>query len=289
LKLAPALSLLSLLPLLAPCVCERTMCDMYDQPHCKPLGTTICSLACALALFVSLSAFAAAPPVDDVAFAPPVGAQLPLDARFVDEHGRPVRLGAHLKARRAIVVPAYYGCTNLCTVVLEGLAGSLEGAKVRTGSDVDVVVVRISPLDTPATALAKKRAVLGTPEPAGWHFLTGNRRAIDALTAALHYQYAYEEVEAQYAHAAGVALVAPGGLVTQTLYGVTFARDALRQADAATANPATRWLLCFRFDPQTGRYTLVALQAARLLVLCAFIALAALLVRVYLRERRVKR
>jgi protein SCO1/2 len=252
-------------------------------------GAAMRALAAALATVVSLSAFAASPPVDDVAFAPPPSAQLPLDARFADEHGRTVRLGDYLEGRRAIVVPAYYGCSNLCTVVLEGLAASLDNAQMETGSDLDVVVASISPLDTPAAALAKKRAVLGEPEPTGWHFLTGDRRAIAALTNALGYRYAYDEDAAQYAHAAGIVLVAPGGRVAQTLYGVTFAAGSLRKFGVAPASSPERWLLCFRFDPRTGRYTFVALQAVRLVAFLSFATLAAFLIRVWLLERRAER
>jgi len=264
------------------------------------IGARIRALTALCATAVALSASAAKAPTDAVAFAPREGAQLPLDARFVDERGRAVRLGDYLAERPAIVVPAYYGCSNVCTVVVDGLATSLASAQLKAGGDVEIVVASISPLDTPAAALAKKRAVLGAPDVSGWHFLTGNDRAIGELAAALGYRYAYDDATLQYAHAAGIVVVAPGGRVVRTLYGVSFSPAALREIGAAhsaaalreTSAPApdsaTHWLLCFRFDPQTGRYTFAALQAVRLAALAALFAVGVFIIRAGLRERRAE-
>jgi protein SCO1/2 len=244
------------------------------------------ALTALCAALFALATYAATPPVDDVGFAPSVGAPLPLDARFVDEHGRQVHLGDYLTERTAIVVPAYYGCSNLCTAVVEGLAASLAAAQWNAGRDVEIVVASISAADTPAAALAKKRAVLGLPDASGWHFLTGDERAIGQLTAALGYRYAYDEATRQYAHAAGIVVVAPGGRVARTLYGVSFSPAALREASAAEPEAPAHWLLCFRFDPHTGRYTFAALQAVRLAALASLVAVAVFVIRAYRRERR---
>ena len=166
--------------------------------------------ACAVALLAALSlpgatacAASPAPPVDRVAFAPPPGATLPLDARFIDEHGRRARLGDLVALRPAIIVPAYYGCSNLCTVVLNGVAAGLGASGLVAARDVDVVVVSIDPLETPPVALAKKRAVVGDAN--GWHFLTGGGREVARFASALGYRYAYDAGERQYAHASGIA------------------------------------------------------------------------------------
>jgi protein SCO1/2 len=212
----------------------------------------------------------AVPPVDRVAFAPAPDAHLPLDARFVDEHGRTLALGELFESRPAIVVPAYYGCSNLCGVVLHAVAAGIEAAGLRAGEDVDIVAVSIDPADTPATALARKRATAPGPG-AGWHFLTGEPRDIERFTGALGYRYAYDSAARQYAHASGIAILAPGGRISRVLYGVAFAPADLRKAIAATgsrAEPAESgqprtWLLCFHYDPRTGRYSFAAMTAVR--------------------------
>ncbi|MGE5170341.1 MAG: SCO family protein [Rudaea sp.] len=257
-------------------------------------------LACALALPAFVAA-APLPPVDRVGFAPPRGASLPADASFADEHGRPVRLGDLVSARPAIVVPAYYGCSNLCTLVLRGVAAGLAAAKLRAGRDVDVVAVSIDPHETPALALQKKRALLGTHDAAGWHFLTGQAAGIERVTRALGYRYAYVAQEHQYAHASGVAIVAPHGRVVRVLYGVAFSPADLRAALALArgdpgppgaipvqASAASTWLLCFHYDPRTGRYTFAAMNAVRVAGLLALVALVAYALRALRRERRAR-
>ncbi len=238
----------------------------------------------------------AAPPVDRVAFAPTTGASLPRDARFVDEHGQTVQLGDFFASRPAIVVPAYYGCSNLCGVVLHGVAAALAASGLRAGRDVDVVAVSIEPNDTPADARAKMRAVLGDANR-GWHFLTGNDADIARFAGALGYRYVYVAAERQYAHAAGIAIVAPGGRIARVLYGVAFTSADLRDAvadshDSATSSSdstsaaASNWLLCFHYDPRTGRYSFAAMNAVRSAAIAALLALGGYIAYARRRERK---
>ena len=270
---------------------------------CVRLRTTLCAAwLLASSLPATLDA-APLPPVDRVAFAPPPGAVLPRDAVFTDESGRQARLGEYLRLRPAIVVPAYYGCSNLCTTTLRATRSALDAARLRAGRDVDVVAISIAPLETPALAAAKKREVLdgvAADARAGWHFLTGRDAAIDAVTHALGYRYAYVADEHQYAHAAGIAVVAPGGRIRRVLYGVSFPAAALREAVRSTSLPATAlrtvasdaqespatWLLCFHYDPKTGRYTATAMTAVRVAGLGALAALVSYAVLAWRRERR---
>ncbi len=257
--------------------------------NCKMLRATLALLLA----FHALRAPAAAP-LDDVAFAPAAGAELPLDASFLDEHARAVRLADFAGSRPAIVVPAYYGCSNLCTVVLRSLAASLRASGLGAGDDFDVVAVSIDPLDSPAAALAKKREIVG--DAVNWHFLSGTQTEIRRLTTALGYRYYYDEAERQYAHGAGIAIVAPGGRIVRVLYGVAFPRaellDALAAARRAAPSPlaassgaARTWLLCFHYDPHTGRYSFAAMNAVRAAALAALLALAAYMAYACRRER----
>jgi len=259
------------------------------------------------------------PPVDRIDFAPTAGALLPADTPFLDENAQRVRLGDYWRARAAIVVPAYYGCSNLCTTVLHGLAQALVNSRVRVGRDVEIVVVSIDPLDAPKAANAKKRDVLAGGADTGWHFLTGDAASIDAVTGALGYRYAYDADHREYAHASGVAVVSSEGRVTRTLNGVAFSPMSLRAAllaagglTPASANglktpavtavenrpavtgedrapPPARWLLCYHYDPHTGRYTFAAMNAVRLVAIVVLLALAAYVLRSRRSERRAAR
>jgi len=230
-----------------------------------------------------LTAAAAPPPADRVAFAPRDGAALPVDARFVDEYGRALRLGDLVTSRPAIVVPAYYGCSNLCGIVLHGVAASLSASGLEAGRDLEVVAVSIAPLEQPADAFARKKTIAGAGD--GWHFLTGGKAAAARFADALGYRYFYDEAERQYAHAAGIAIVAPGGRIVRVLYGVSFpraelvaalaaARDAAAPPFVAAGAEARTWLLCFHYDPHTGRYSFAALNAVRAVALAAALGLA---------------
>jgi protein SCO1/2 len=267
------------------------------------------ALAAMLALAPAVAA-AQLPPVDAVAFAPARGAVLPLDARFTDESGRRLQLADLVRDRPAIIVPAYYGCSNLCTIVLRATQASLAAAGLHAGRDVNVVAISFAPLETPALALAKKRDLFGAAsggESHGWHLLTGDEAAIGRVTTALGYRYTYVADDHQYAHAAGIAVVAPDGRIARVLYGVAFPVADLRRAVAAARSPsvdvaaqdvqqpdpdrtgAANWLLCFHYDPKTGRYSLVAMNAVRAAGLLALIALAGYAVASWRRERHGRR
>ncbi len=50
---------------------------------------------------------------------------LPLDAAFVDETGKAVKLGDYFGKHPAIVSLVYYNCPMLCSEELDGLTGAL--------------------------------------------------------------------------------------------------------------------------------------------------------------------
>ena len=256
------------------------------------------------------------PPVNRIAFAPSAKATVPLDAIFFDETGTPLRLGDLIHSHPVVLVPAYYGCSNLCSVVLAALAAGLDRARLRAGRDVDVIVFSIDPLDTPVVAARKKRSVLsGAASASGWHFLTGRDSSIDATTRALGYRYAFDASEQQYAHPAGVAIVAPDGRIVRTILGVDFpvgelraaiadagraelVRTALRansiaESDVASASPAGRTspvlLLCFHYDPRTGRYTFAIMNAVRTVALLSLLVLVGYVFIARWREGRSRR
>src|SRR6202166_1526882 len=59
--------------------------------------------------------------------------QLPLDAAFVDETGKPVKLGDYFGKRPAILALVYYTCPMLCSEEMDGLTSSLEMVKLTPG------------------------------------------------------------------------------------------------------------------------------------------------------------
>jgi protein SCO1/2 len=196
--------------------------------------------------------------------------QLPLNATFVDESGKAVKLGDYFGKHPAILSLVYYTCPMLCSEELDGLTGSLEMVKLTPGKDFDVVIISIDPSDTPAQA-AKSKALYvkryGRPETAaGWHFLTGQRPAIDAVTNAVGFGYVRvpgpDGKLSQFAHASSIEIVTPEGKLAQYYLGVEYSpKDMLLGLIDASGNkigsPVANILTyCYHYDPQTNRQSL---------------------------------
>jgi protein SCO1/2 len=225
-------------------------------------------------------------------------AQIPLELVFRDETGRPVQLGNYFGEKPVILTLAYYNCPNLCTLVLNGLVRALRALSFAVGEQFSVVTLSIDPRDTPALAAAKKAQYLrqyGSPAATtGWHFLTGESAAIQRLTDAVGFRYTYDAKQDQFAHASGLMLLTPQGVLARYFYGIEYApRDLRLGLVEAAANrigsPIDQLLLyCYHYDPQTGRYSLGILNAIRLAGLITVLTLGAFL-GLMLRRERVRR
>ncbi len=157
---------------------------------------------------------------------------LPLDLPFVDESGKPVRLGDYFGKRPVVMALAYYECPMLCTQVLNGLVSALGVMNFEPGREFEVVIVSFNPREGPGLASQKKASYMeryGRPQTASaWHFLTGEQPAIDALTDALGFRYAYDEEIKQYAHGAAIEVLTPKGHISKYFYGIEFSARDLR-------------------------------------------------------------
>ncbi len=204
-----------------------------------------------------------------------LGQRVPLNAVFRDEEGAPARLGNFFGERPMILAFAYYECPSLCTIVLNGLLESARNLRLDVKRDFEIVVISIHPGDLPAQAAAKKHTYTmrysrpGTAE--GWHFLTGDADAIRQVSEAVGFHYFYDKASKQYAHASGIVVLTPDGVVSRYFLGIEYPANDLRiaLADASqkkVGSLADRLLLlCFHYDPTTGRYSLLigrALQVA---------------------------
>lgn len=224
---------------------------------------------------------------------------VPLDIDLRDEQGRPVTLGRLMDGKPAILLLAYYECPNLCGLVLEGLAESLKPLKFTAGQEYQVIAVSIDPRETPAIAAAKKSelrtrfAIEGMDK--GWHFLTGDQAGIQSLARSAGFRYVYDPEIDQYAHAAGIVLLTGEGRIARYFYGVRFARKDLRlglveTADNRIGSPIDQLLLlCYDYDPQTGRYSVLIMNVLRLAGTVTVLALGGFVGLMFYRERRHRR
>lgn len=221
--------------------------------------------------------------------------QVPLDLTFVDETGKDVRLGEYFGRRPVLLALVYYECPMLCTQVLNGVTGALKVLSFDVGREFDVVAVSINPKEGPGLAAAKKKAYLeryGRPGTAdGWHFLTGREENIRALANAVGFRYAYDETIQQYAHGAGVELITPKGVIARYFYGIEFAPRDIRlgiieASEERIGSPIDSvLLLCYHYDPATGRYGATAMTMVRIGAVMTMIGFAVFLFVALRRER----
>jgi protein SCO1 len=221
--------------------------------------------------------------------------QVPLDLTFIEESGREVRLREYFGKRPIILALVYYECPMLCTQVLNGLTGALGTLNFDVGREFDVVAVSINPKEGPGLASQKKTAYLeryGRPATAaGWHFLTGSEASIKRLADAVGFRYAYDESIGQFAHGAGIELLTPKGVISRYFYGIEFSPRDLRfgviQASEERIGTIVddALLLCYHYDPGTGKYGATAIGMVRIGAVATVVAFLAFLFVSLRRER----
>ncbi len=208
-----------------------------------------------------------------------LNAQLPLDAPFVDDTGAPVTLGKYFDGKKpAIFSLVYYNCPMLCSEEMDGLVSALLMVHLTPGKDFQIVVVSIDPSETPELAAKKKAFYVkryGHPETAdGWHFLTGQRPAIDAVAGAVGFGYVRvpgpDGKLSQYAHASSIEIATPDGKLSQYYLGVEYSpKDVLLGLIDASGNkigsPVANILTyCYHYDPQTNKHSLIVARVVQL-------------------------
>jgi protein SCO1/2 len=263
---------------------------------------TLCLLALSLSMTAALPSLAQeikGPEVGllrKVAFAQNLDAQLPLDTPLVDESGRGVKVGDYFGKRPVILLFVYYECPMLCTLELNGLLRNLRALTMTAGREFEVVAVSIDPTETPSLARAKKAGYMkryGRPgAEGGWHFLTGTDANVRRLADTVGFKYVYDPKSRQYAHPAGLVVVTPGGRLARYIYGVDFPANNLRWSliDASAGKvgtPVDRLLLmCFHYDPSTGRYNFAVMSAVRLFGVATVAGLGAFMFLSHRRDRQ---
>jgi protein SCO1/2 len=204
--------------------------------------------------------------------------QLPLDAQFVDETGKTVRIGDYFGKHPAIVTLVYYSCPMLCSEEMDGLTASLSMVKLTPGKDFEVVVISIDPAETPEQAAQKKAFYLkryGKPDTAaGWHFLTGQKPAIDAMTNAVGFGYVRvpgpDGKLNQFAHASSIQIATTDGKLAQYYLGVEYSpKDILlglvEASDNKIGSPVANILTyCYHYDPKANKHSLVIARVVQL-------------------------
>ena len=236
--------------------------------------------------------------LSQVEFDQNLGAQLPLETALRDEDGRDVMLGTYFQhGKPVIVLFVYYECPMLCKLELNGLVRNLKIlTSMSPGKEFEIVTVSIDPKDTPALAAIKKAGYLKRYDrpgaEAGWHFLTGEEPPVKRLADIVGFKYALDPKSGQYAHPAGLIVATPAGKIARYIYGLEFPVSAVRwslieASEGKIGSPVDKLLLmCFHYDPSTGKYNFAVMSAVRLLGVLTFAGLVSYVSLMLHRERR---
>jgi protein SCO1/2 len=192
------------------------------------------------------------------------GVQISPDLVFRDQNDRPFRLGDHFGKQPTILVLGYYRCPMLCSLINDGLIHALQELPLNAGRDFQVIDVSIDPAETATAAAQKKSEYLRQYGRAGaadgWHFLVGDERSITQLAGQAGFHYAYDPETRQYAHPSGVIVLTPTGKISRYVFGVRLDARELRDALVAAKEEKSSsiisqiFLLCYHYNPITGKY-----------------------------------
>jgi protein SCO1/2 len=193
---------------------------------------------------------------------------LPLQARFLDDSGKPVELAQYFTGKKPVLLQLGYNkCPMLCNLVLNGAFEGLKGVDWTPGQEFEVISVSIDPTEAPALAKAKKESYLAEFERPGAglgvHFLTGDELMSKAVAESVGFKFRRQD-NGEYSHAAVLILIKPDGKISRYMYGTKFEpkdiRFALLEASEGRIGSALdKFILwCHMYDPNARGYVLQA-------------------------------
>ncbi len=223
-------------------------------------------------------------------------AQIPLDLEFRDSNGKKVQLRQLIKGDRPVLLNlVYFSCPMLCNIVLDGLVNTMADLKFDVGREFDVITVSFDHRDTAVIAQQKKDLYVkryarpGTAK--GWHFLTGDEATIRRLTDSVGFKFQWDPQIKQYAHGAALIVLTPEGKASRYLYGFEHKTRDLRLAlveasESKIGSMSDQFLLvCYHYDPATGKYSAQAVNLVRAGGAATVLALAGFIIVMVRRDR----
>jgi protein SCO1/2 len=231
----------------------------------------------------------------DVGFHLVPGAPVPATAALRGIDGRDTTLGRALDGKPALLVFTDYRCESLCGIVLDELAETLPKARLRLGTDYNVIAVALDATETAADATRfRDQHTAGSTLRARGLFFTEDAPALAAMRDSVGLVAPFDAEHKQFAHPAGLVLIDAAGKARRILS--PFALDPLDLRLALTdggAEPSSfvahALLLCYGWNPVAGIYTL---RIERVMAIAAALTVALIGLGVGLllyHERRVPR
>ena len=205
-----------------------------------------------------------------------LGAKIPLDSTFRDEAGKSVTL-AELITGPTVILPVYYRCANVCSVLQARMASALQKLEQTPGEEYRVISISFDERETPELASRSKQAYLAAirkpfPED-GWRFLTGDSANIRRLTDSLGYYFQRQGED--FVHPVVSIVVDKNGTIIRYLYGLTvLPKDlalAITEARSGVTGASIRKVMdfCFTYDPAGKTYVFNLLKVGATTVILA--------------------
>ncbi len=243
---------------------------------------------------VMLVALAPGRAVAEVGIDEKLGETVPLELTFTDEDGQSVQL-KDLVDRPTILTLVYYRCPGICGPLMGGVSEVLDRIIDQTpGEDFRVVTISFNAEETAEMARRKKdnyyKSFHSEMSQDAWRFLTGSQESIDAITAAVGFQY--EPAGNEFVHPGAIMVLSKTGMVSRYLYGVTFlpfdVKMALMEAAQGRTGPTINKLLlyCFSYDPEGKTYVFNVLKVTGSVTMVFVLLFVAFLVISTRRHRR---
>jgi protein SCO1 len=228
-----------------------------------------------------------------------LNAQIPLDLTFHDETGKTVRLHEYFGRKPVMLNLIQYRCTMLCSTEMKVLAASLKQMEFDVAKQFDIITLSIDARETAELAAAYKKGYVEEYGRAGaatgWHFLTGDETSIRRLADAIGYHFAYDPRTNQFMHPDGLIIATPEGKIARYFFRLVYPPRDMRWAliEAAKERIGSPLdavaLICYHYDPVTGKYNLEVMGVLRLAALATVLLLGVGVTTLSLRDRRARR
>ncbi len=216
-----------------------------------------------------------AQPFLEVGIKQKLGAQLPLDLTIRDSAGKIRPLGDVLNNKPAVFALVYYECPMLCGLVLNGLLESMkQDEKLSCGKDYQVIALSFDHEETYVLADQNRTKFLDgygrEKANGGVHFLScESQEDIHSLCETVGFGFKHDPKTDEFAHGSGLMLITPEGRVSRYLPGTVYPHRAFHFGLVETSKGEIGslsdklFLLCYQFDPETGKYTRAINNAVR--------------------------
>ena len=195
-------------------------------------------------------------------------ATVPQDLTFRNEAGEPVQLSEYFDGERPVLLTLnYHRCPMLCKVQLRKFATAVGKLSWTPGEKFRVLTVDINPDEGPEMARKAQeryRGAFDDPDTAmdGWHFLTGDKPAIEALTDAVGFRYRrLPDKPEQFAHPSAIIFLSGSGTITRYFTTLDPKPGNLRTALVEASNGDIGsvadkvFLACAQFNPDSNSYS----------------------------------